>query len=83
MSSPMSPGESFPPYQHALLLTYSWHFLDDFILEIARKEKDTFKKSKLYDLQLTDEEWSRVQLMIKLLTVRTPILITVKLLISL
>ena len=45
-------------------------FLEQFIFEIARDEMDPEKRRKLKALVLSDEEWKRVELLMKLLRVR-------------
>jgi len=46
-------------------------FLEQFIFEIARDETDQEKRRKLKALVLSDEEWKRVELLMKLLRVRS------------
>lgn len=44
-------------------------FIEQFIFEIARDETDQEKRRKLKALVLSDEEWKRVELLMKLLRV--------------
>lgn len=41
--------------------------VDTFVHEMAGAEKDREKRAKLQDLQLTDEEWTRVSMLLGLL----------------
>ncbi|KAJ6563197.1 hypothetical protein B0H10DRAFT_1966223 [Mycena sp. CBHHK59/15] len=41
--------------------------VDTFIFEIAYDEKDREKREKLTDLQLTEDEWSRIDLFLNVL----------------
>ena len=45
-------------------------FVDTFVYEIGREEKDLAKRQKIDDLRLSDDEWARVQLFNDLLAVR-------------
>jgi hypothetical protein len=47
-------------------------YVDRFVIEMAREEKDRAKRQKLDALQLTPEEWQRVKLFLDLLAVRSP-----------
>ena len=47
----------------------SLQFVDQFVLELRRREKNTEKRRKLADLALTEEEWDRVRLFCNLLQV--------------
>ncbi|PSR75484.1 hypothetical protein PHLCEN_2v9103 [Hermanssonia centrifuga] len=46
-------------------------YVDDFVYEIARKEKDKAICSKLDDLTLAEDKWERADLFIQLLVAAT------------
>jgi hypothetical protein len=45
-------------------------FVDTFVYEIGRDEKDLAKRLKIDSLRLVEEEWTRVRLFNDLLAVR-------------
>ncbi|KAF8233520.1 hypothetical protein L208DRAFT_1266521, partial [Tricholoma matsutake] len=60
---------------HQLLLDMamrwsSTYFVDTFVYEIGREEKDLSKRKKIDDLRLSDAEWERIGLFNDLLAVR-------------
>ena len=55
---------------HWLICNGYLKFLEQFIFEIARDETDQEKRRKLKALVLSNDEWNRVELMMKLLRVR-------------
>ena len=57
-------------FSFSLVVTHrSLQFVDQFILELRRRETNTEKRRKLADLALTEEEWDRVRLFCNLLQV--------------
>ena len=58
------------PLSFSFVFTHcSLQFVDQFILELRRRETNTEKRRKLADLALTEEEWDRVRLFCNLLPV--------------
>jgi hypothetical protein len=48
----------------------SHQFVDTFVYEIGREEKDLAKRQKIDDLRLSDHEWEQIGLFNDLLAVR-------------